>query len=361
MANISKPAQVFAPGEILREELEARDWTAVEFAQILGRPEQTISQILNDRKEITPSTALEFAHALGTSAEFWLNLQASYQLSMAKASDEAARSDVQRRARMRELVPVREMQQKGWLPNTDRVDVLETAVCELLGISSLDGEPRFIAAARRRQTAEPFTPEQNAWLARVSSLARAAEVAEYDSDRLGSLARRLPQLLAGPQEAAHLGDWLADVGVVLVVEPGLRGSKIDGAVWMRQDPTPVIGLTTRGDRFDGFVFTLLHEIAHLVLGHVESDEVRVEVDLEFTGSDDEREEAANRLASSWIFPDGLVVEGPIKSSTIVRLAEAHAVHPSLVIGRLQHDGLLGWNRFRNHIPHVRSHVTSEQP
>ena len=59
----------FSPGEILRDELDARDWTYVEFAEILGRPVQAVSEILNDRKEITTETALEIGRALGTGPE----------------------------------------------------------------------------------------------------------------------------------------------------------------------------------------------------------------------------------------------------------------------------------------------------
>ena len=68
----------FSPGEILRDELDARDWTYVEFAEILGRPVQAVSEILNDRKEITTETALEIGRALGTGPELWLNLQKTW-------------------------------------------------------------------------------------------------------------------------------------------------------------------------------------------------------------------------------------------------------------------------------------------
>ena len=78
----------FSPGEILRDELDARDWTYVEFAEILGRPVQAVSEILNDRKEITTETALEIGRALGTGPELWLNLQTNYRLRYATMNPE---------------------------------------------------------------------------------------------------------------------------------------------------------------------------------------------------------------------------------------------------------------------------------
>ena len=95
-AEIRAAAEVFPPGEFLREELEARGWTQQELATILGRPLQTVNQIINGRKEITPETAIELAEALGTSAEIWLNLESAYRLAQAKAGDPAVR----RRARL---------------------------------------------------------------------------------------------------------------------------------------------------------------------------------------------------------------------------------------------------------------------
>ena len=68
------PGEAFPPGEYLRDELEERGWTGEEFAEIIGRPVQTVSEILNGRKQIVSETALAIADALGTSAELWVNL-----------------------------------------------------------------------------------------------------------------------------------------------------------------------------------------------------------------------------------------------------------------------------------------------
>ena len=52
-----RPAEAFPVGEYLSDELRERGWAIVEFAEILGRPVQAVSEILNGRKEITPTTA----------------------------------------------------------------------------------------------------------------------------------------------------------------------------------------------------------------------------------------------------------------------------------------------------------------
>lgn len=89
MPGTFKPAEVFPPGEYLREELEARGWTQAEFARVLGRPLQTINQILNGRKRITVETAKEIGLALGTGPEVWLNLENIYRLHTTPEPDRA--------------------------------------------------------------------------------------------------------------------------------------------------------------------------------------------------------------------------------------------------------------------------------
>jgi HTH-type transcriptional regulator/antitoxin HigA len=81
MAKAFVPAEVFPPGEFLRDELEARGWSQKQFAEILGRPFQLVNGIINGQRRITEETAVELGAALGTSAKVWMNLEATYRLS----------------------------------------------------------------------------------------------------------------------------------------------------------------------------------------------------------------------------------------------------------------------------------------
>lgn len=355
MNNVITPAEAFPPGEFIREELEERGWSEAEFAQILGRPAQAVSEILNGKKEITAETAVAFGEALGTSAELWLNLQATYRLHLARAQTTGTTA-VARRARLRALVPVRELQKRNWLPATDDLDALETAVCELLGISSPQEEPTFAVAARRANRAATFTPEQVAWIARVRRLGTGRVTTPFKSSSLVDLGATLVRRIRDPYDLSMLPGWLAEHGVALVIEQPLKSSKIDGVVFFA-DESPIVGLSTRGDRMDGFVFTLLHELAHLALGHVASgDDIYLDEDIT-AGDGTDTETAANELAGSWILPTELdIPPGPLRIPTVMAIAHHHGVHPSFVIGRLQRDERLGWGDLRRHIPKVRPFV-----
>ncbi|MEH2241760.1 HigA family addiction module antitoxin [Nostoc sp.] len=73
-------ARIPTPGKILSREIEAPGWTQKDLAEIIGRPVQTINKIIRSSGQITSETAIELSQALGTSPEFWTNLEAKYQV-----------------------------------------------------------------------------------------------------------------------------------------------------------------------------------------------------------------------------------------------------------------------------------------
>jgi antitoxin HigA-1 len=72
------------PGEHLAEELSALGLSAAALARHLKVPTNRITQILNGRRAISGDTAIRLAHFFGTSAQFWMNLQALYEVNYAQ-------------------------------------------------------------------------------------------------------------------------------------------------------------------------------------------------------------------------------------------------------------------------------------
>ena len=73
------------PGEILREEfLIPIGMTAHALAMELKVPAPRINDIVRERRSVTPETALRLARYFGTTPQFWLNLQTSYELKIAE-------------------------------------------------------------------------------------------------------------------------------------------------------------------------------------------------------------------------------------------------------------------------------------
>jgi HTH-type transcriptional regulator/antitoxin HigA len=84
-----KPAEVFPPGDFIREELEARGWKQTDLARIMGRPVQAVNEIVNGKKRLTAETAKELGLAFGTGPEFWLNFENAYRLGTTADPDPA--------------------------------------------------------------------------------------------------------------------------------------------------------------------------------------------------------------------------------------------------------------------------------
>lgn len=79
------------PGEILREEfLTPLDLSPGALAKRIGVPRTRIERIAKQQTPISPDTALRLARALGTSAQFWLNMQASFDLATAERQNAEA-------------------------------------------------------------------------------------------------------------------------------------------------------------------------------------------------------------------------------------------------------------------------------
>ena len=82
--------RVVHPGEVLKDELTELKVTPTEFARLIDVPPNRVSQIIHGKRSITGDTALRFGHWFGTEPEFWLNLQAHFDLLTAetKSGDE---------------------------------------------------------------------------------------------------------------------------------------------------------------------------------------------------------------------------------------------------------------------------------
>ncbi|MET3115653.1 addiction module HigA family antidote [Pedobacter sp. CG_S7] len=73
------------PGELLRMEIvEGRDLTIAKAAELLDVTRPTLSNILNGKAAITPNIALRVETVFGGAARFWVRMQSSYDLSIAK-------------------------------------------------------------------------------------------------------------------------------------------------------------------------------------------------------------------------------------------------------------------------------------
>ena len=75
--------RIVHPGAILKDELEEIGVSPTEFARQIAVPPNRVSQIIAGKRAVTGDTALRLGHWFGTEPQFWLNLQAQYDLALA--------------------------------------------------------------------------------------------------------------------------------------------------------------------------------------------------------------------------------------------------------------------------------------
>lgn len=90
-----KPRKPVHPGEILREEfMSEHGLSANRLARDLRVPGTRISEIVNERRGVTADTAMRLARYFGTSIEFWMNLQSTYDIDLAAGAVKTVEREV---------------------------------------------------------------------------------------------------------------------------------------------------------------------------------------------------------------------------------------------------------------------------
>ena len=357
----NQPAQVFPPGEFVREELEARGWTQADLASVIGRPVQLVNLIVTAKKAITPRTAGELAAAFGTSPELWLNLQSAYALSQ-ETGDYA---EIQERARLYQIAPIKLMKSRGWIGKTDSIEELHRELAWFYDKERFDELPTLPLAAR---SSAPTTPEavasQVTWGYRVRQLARGLHVAKWRTESCRVQLPELRQLASHPEGARKVPRVLAAMGIRFVVVEHLPKTRMDGCA-IHVDNNPIIGMSLRYDRIDCFWHTLVHELAHVLNG----DSVLDDNLLEGTDVEDADQAAvearADSHAADMLVPKKKMASfmarvGPLYSKgRINQFANLLGIHPGIIVGQLQHLKEIPYSKHRDMLVPVRDIVCQE--
>lgn len=352
-------AQSFAPGEFIKEELEARGWTQGDLAEIMGRQNSVISAVINGKRAISQEIASELASAFGTSSELWMSLQASYDLH----TKGQRKQEVARRASLFGMAPVKDMIRRGWIQGSSDLGALERDVMAFLS------EPVTSVAFHKSDAAPEITPAQKAWLCQAHRLAKGVWAEKFSPVIFENALNSLKNLLANPEDTRLVARVLANGGVRFLIIESLPHTKIDGACFWLDKYSPVIVLTFRYDRLDNFWYVLSHEC-----GHVQNEDGRNGediLDVNLVGEDAipfEDRSAVEKRADA--FATDFLVDKTEMSHFIRRFrplfskqkikgfAARIQVHPAIVLGQLQYRREVDWSHSREMLVKVRDIAVS---
>lgn len=343
--NEYKPDHVSSPGESLVEILDDVGMSQAELARRTGRTVKTINGIVRGREPLTPTTALQFEKVLGVGARFWSELERNY--AEFKAREAEARQQAETVSWLSRL-PVAEMKKRGWLPNTVNKVALVDAALRFFGVASVrEWESVSLSdqyTYRKSLKASTKPGHVATWLRAGELEAHEISCLPFDKSRFRSTLHELRSLTMTKPEvfAPAIVERCAAAGVAVVFVREIAGAPISGATrWLSKDKA-MIQLSLRYKTNDQLWFSLFHEAGHLLL-HGKKD-----VFLEITGGKTtEREREADEFARDQLIPPHAFSElrdlGRYSKANVEAFAGRVEVHPGIVVGRLQHEGLLDYS------------------
>jgi HTH-type transcriptional regulator / antitoxin HigA len=344
------PTIVFHPAETLREKLAEMGMSIKEFALRSGKPEKTIIAVLNEESSLTPEMAVLFENVTQIPASFWINKQARYNEYVARKKREEALTGAQEWAK---AFPYAEMAKNNWVPTTRKPEEKTQHLLSFFGVASptawenlyMQSELKVAAYTSLKHTYEAHAV--SAWLRQGELQAHATEVPTYDSKRLKENMPAMQKLMVEQPSGffARLRQLCSEAGVILLFTPKLPKVPLSGSTRWLND-TPLIQLTARYGQNDRFWFTFFHELGHILLHGKKYISLE---NIDFAAADAQKEQEAHDFAVKQTFSKEqeakLLKEHPnsITAKDIVQYAKEFSTHPAMIVGRLQHLGLIPYS------------------
>lgn len=340
------PDYVSPPGETLQEILEERGMTQAELAERTGRPKKTINEIINGKAAITPETALQLELVLGISASFWNNRERQYREYLARQEEQER---LQKQVMWLKRIPVNAMINYGWIQRyRDKVEQLREVLNFFAVASPEQWEGIWFSTQvdfRKSQTFQSDPGAVSAWLRQGEIEAAEIYCANYDASKFKEALLEIRQLTVQPPEIFQpaVKKLCAEAGVAVVFIPQLPKTRASGATHWLNPHKALIQLSLRYKTDDHLWFAFFHEAGHILL-HGKRD-----VFLEGQGvapvEDMSKEEEANTFAADILIPPAdlkrFLASGQQNTKAgIKQFAASISIAPGIVVGRLQHDGVL---------------------
>lgn len=341
------PNYAVPPGETLLELIEDLGMGQKELAHRLGCTFKHVNEMVHGRASITEDMAVKLELVLGTPARFWSNRERRYREALARAAmDERLEAQTE----WLKQVPLKDLIDRGHLPATKDKVALLTATLGFFGVASPEAVDRTcrepVAAYRTAKAFDGGPVAIAAWMRLGELKAREINCAPYDEKRFRAVLKSARDWIQhDPVEVfPQLVAACAGAGVALVVEPELKKTRLCGLARWLTPSKALIQLSLRHKTADNMWFTFYHEAGHLLLHG------KRQVFIDEEGETGSMEHEADQFASDALIPpaayQAFKFKGRFYQEDILAFAKAAGTAAGVVVGRLQHEGLVE-RRFYN--------------
>lgn len=332
----------YHPGYYLNDLIHDLEMTQEEFAIRLNITPKNLSNLLNGKADISENIAKNLSLMLGTSIGIWLDLQKKYDEKVI----EIRRLEAQRNEENDlSLIDYSYFEMLGVVPSTKDKTEQVSELLRYFSISSFDVFKKRDFLVQFRHTNridEKNILNANAWVQTVINIGKQIETEPYHEKKLKSYLPEIRKMtLQNPSEfLPRLSQLLSECGVAFVRIPSLKNSGVYGATkWVNKEKV-VLGISNRGKSADIFWFSLLHELGHVLQRKI----TKTLVDFEASDFIEEYENEANQFAKDTLIPAReyqlFRTENFYSEQRVLDFANSISVHPGVVVGRLQKEGLI---------------------
>jgi len=340
----------FHPGYYVAEIVEDMGITQDEFATRLGTTSKTVSKLISGQINLSNEIAKKLSVMLGNSVEFWLNLQTIYE---EKIIEIERKKELDEQARIAVMIDYTFFEKVAKLPVTRLIHEKIENLCKYLVVSDLRilAQPDFLANFRTGISSieEKNIVNSQAWLQTAINYAKEIETESFSADKLKSYLPEIRNMTVQEPDVflPRLRNIFAECGIAFVLLPHLKNSGINGVVKWISHERVVLAMNDRRNYADTFWFSLFHEIKHVLQQKTKTVFVSSN-SQEMRTIDAKLETEADDFARNYLIPAKEYLRfAPNKYTSdaqIVTFAKSIGIHPGLVAGRLQHDGIIALNR-----------------
>ena len=340
MVKESKSYIATPPGATIKEQLMDKNMTQKEFAVRMGLTEKHISKLINGDVNLTYDVANRLESVLGVPAKFWNNLEARYREKLLKIEEE---NQMDEDIAIAKNLPYNEMSSFGWVEKTSNSIEKVTNLRKFFEVTQLTliNDIRLNQIiCRKLSITQKSDLALIAWTQKARIEARNIETSKINIDLLKQSLPSLHSLtIQDPEDfCPNLCSTLSKCGIALVFLPHLSGSYLHGATFFEKNKI-VIGLTVRGKDADRFWFSFFHEIGHIILKHIDH--------IYDINEKDELE--ADKFAKDILIDEQnfshFIQKNDFSKSSIITFANELQIDPGIVVGRLQKEKYIPYDRF----------------
>ena len=350
--NQAVPFEATHVGEVIKDELSARDMKQCELSELTGIQKSILNDVIKGKRSLTPEMALLLESALGVSAEFLMNIQARYELNCAKLSER-----VVLQTKMLEIWNV--LKEQVSLPFFRKAGIVKGNIIEdvkrifevfsvdnlddFFGLKAKEMELSYYYRKSEKVTTNPIDIFSWKYYCYYLSRNDKTPLESFNKNNVDALSKELNNVFKENSDTAKkTGDVLARYGIRFMIVNKVGQVPVDGmSFWIGDNPTIVI--TERISSIDNFAFTTLHEVGHVYTHLTKGGEAMINLLEEKKGSE---ESEADNFALNAMVPNAEWKKFLSRTRDVVPYkiapyikeeADKYGVNPQILFGRYKHD------------------------